>query len=99
MDLIIPLALLMIWIVAVVILAMTYYGYDVRSRGFKATGPVAATLPKLGITLKDYFKKRDEHPVCDDANASKAKTFKILTSFGIILTAVFVVVIIVLAVL
>ena len=73
MEPILAVAIIMIWIVAAVILYMTYLGYDVRSRGFGSKGIVPATLPMLGITIKDYYGKRGEHPVMDPALARKAK--------------------------
>ena len=72
-------AILMFFLAVVVIFFMTYLGYDVRSRGFKAGGPAAATLPKLGITIGDYFRKRNEHPVTDEESAKWAKAFLFLT--------------------
>ena len=72
-------AILMFFLAVVVIFFMTYLGYDVRSRGFKAGGPAAATLPKLGITVGDYYKKRAEHPVVDQESAKWAKAFLFLT--------------------
>ena len=73
MEPILIVATVMIWIVAAVILYMTYLGYDVRSRGFESNGIVPATLPMLGITIKDYYRKRAEHPVTDPVLARKAK--------------------------
>ena len=80
-------AILMVFIAVVVIFFMTYLGYDVRSRGFTATGPAAATLPKLGITIGSYFKKREEHPVTDPESAKWAKVFLFLTLVSSISTA------------
>ena len=78
MEPILAVAIVMIWIVAAVILYMTYLGYDVRSRGFESNGTVPATLPMLGITIKDYYRKRAEHPVTDETLAKKAKVSLIL---------------------
>ena len=78
MEPILAVAIVMIWIVAAVILYMTYLGYDVRSRGFESNGIVPATLPMLGITIKDYYRKRAEHPVTDETLAKKAKVSLIL---------------------
>ena len=72
-------AIIMVFISVTIIFLMTYLGYDVRSRGFKTTGPAAATLPKLGITVGDYYKKRAEHPVVDQESAKWAKAFLFLT--------------------
>ena len=79
MDLILSIAVIMVWMVAVLITYMTYLGFDVRSRGFECNGFVAATLPILGITFRDYYRKKGEHPVVDEDLASKARIFRILT--------------------
>ena len=79
MELILTVAILMVFIAVVVIFYMTYIGYDVRSRGFKSTGPAAATLPKLGITIGDYYRKKKDHPVTDTESAKWAKAFLFLT--------------------
>ena len=78
MDPILSIAAIMVWLVAMVLTFMTYLGFDVRSRGFECNGFVAATLPILGITFKDYYRKRGEHPVVDEELASKARIFRIL---------------------
>ena len=80
-------AILMVFLAVVVIFFMTYLGYDVRSRGFRTSGPAAATLPKLGITMGSYFRKKKEHPVTDEDAAKWAKVYLFLTfvsffSFG-----------------
>ena len=80
-------AILMVFIAVVVIFFMTYLGYDVRSRGFTATGPAAATLPKLEISIGSYYKKRGEHPVTDLESAKWAKVFLFLTIVSSISTA------------
>ena len=72
-------AIIMVFISVTVIFLMTYLGYDVRSRGFNTTGPVAATLPKLGVTVGAYYKKRAEHPIADMESAKWAKAFLFLT--------------------
>ena len=72
-------AIIMVFVSVSVIFFMTYLGYDVRSRGFKTTGPAAATLPKLGITVGAYYRKRDEHPVVDQESAKWAKAFLFLS--------------------
>ena len=40
MDLILSVGIIMIWVAVAMILYMTYLGFDVRSRGFKASGGV-----------------------------------------------------------
>lgn len=94
MEFILAIAVIMIWFVAMVLTFMTHLGFDVRSRGFECNGFVAATLPKLGISIKDYYEKRGEHPVVDEELASKAGVFRILTG----VTFVVLIVIIVLAI-
>ena len=79
MEPILSIAVIMIWLVAIIITYLTYLGFDVRSRGFECNGFVAATLPILGITIRDYYRKKSEHPVVDGELASKAKIFRILT--------------------
>ena len=79
MEPILSIAVIMIWLVAVVITYLTYLGFDVRSRGFECSGFVAATLPVLGITVRDYYRKKADHPVVDEELASKARMFRILT--------------------
>ena len=78
MEALIAVALVMIWIVLAVIMWMSYLGYDVMSRGFKTSGPAAAALPMLGITFRDYFSKRDTHPVIDGSFVPKARFCKII---------------------
>lgn len=87
-------AILMVFIAVVVIFFMTYLGYDVRSRGFNTTGPAAATLPKLGITVRSYYRKRDEHPVTDMESAKWAKVFLFLTMTSLISTVALAIVLI-----
>ena len=87
-------AILMVFIAVVVIFYMTYLGYDVRSRGFNTSGPAAATLPKLGITVRSYYSKRDEHPVTDMESAKWAKAFLFLTIVSLLSTAALAVVLI-----
>ncbi|MBO4552194.1 MAG: hypothetical protein J5673_03235 [Candidatus Methanomethylophilaceae archaeon] len=65
MEPILWISLIMIWIAVAMIMYMAYLGYDVRSRGFQADGPAFATLPKLGITIREYYRKKVEHPVTD----------------------------------
>ena len=96
MDLILSIAVIMVWLVAIVITYMTYLGFDVRSRGFECSGFVAATLPILGITFRDYYKKKGEHPVVDEDLASKARLFKVLTFVTIIVLIAIIVLVIVL---
>ena len=72
-------AILMVVIALAVISFMTCLGYDVRSRGFMTSGPAAMTLPKLGIKLTDYFRKRDQHPVTDESFVPKMRLFAIIT--------------------
>ena len=72
-------AILMVFIAVAIIFYMTYVGYDVRSRGFRTAGPAAATLPKLGITIGDYYRKKKDHPVTDTEAAKWAKAFLFLT--------------------
>ena len=96
MDLILSIAVIMVWLVAIVITYMTYLGFDVRSRGFECSGFVAATLPILGITFRDYYKKKGEHPVVDEGLASKAKLFRILTFVTVIVLIAIIVLVIVL---
>ncbi len=88
MEPILSIAVIMIWLVAVVITYLTYLGFDVRSRGFECNGFVAATLPILGITVRDYYRKKVEHPVVDEGLASKAKIFRILTFVTMIVLVV-----------
>ena len=87
-------AILMVFIAVVVIFFMTYLGYDVRSRGFKISGPAFATLPKLGISVGSYYKKRGEHPVTDTESAMWAKVFLFLTLVSSISTVALAVVLI-----
>ncbi len=84
MEPILSIAAVMIWIVAIVILYMTYLGYDVRARGFECKGIVAGTLPMLGITIRDYYRKKKEHPVADVVLESKARMFRLLTILSLI---------------
>ena len=84
-------AIIMVWVVAMVILLMTSLGYDVRSRGFETGGPVAATLPKLGITVGAYFKKKAEHPVTNPVYAKKAKFYLIMTFVSVVILIVLIV--------
>ena len=92
MDPLVAAGAVMIWLSVTLILYMTYLGFDIRSRGFTASGPAFATLPKLGITIRDYYRKRGEHPVTDQVNAKKAKVFRVLT----LATSIFVIALIVL---
>ena len=95
MDLILSIAVIMVWFVAMVLTYMTSLGFDVRSRGFECSGFVAATLPKLGISIKDYYEKRGQHPVVDEELASKARKFWNLTRVTwIVLIAIVVIVIV-----
>ena len=96
MEFILSVAVIMIWFVAMVITYMTYLGFDVRSRGFECSGFVAATLPMLGITIRDYYEKRGEHPVVDEEIASKAKFFRIMTRVTFIVLIAIIVIVIVL---
>ena len=96
MDLILSIAVIMIWLVAIVITYLTYLGFDVGSRGFECNGFVAATLPILGITIRDYYRKRAEHPVIDEELASKARIFRILTFVTVIILIVIIVLLFVL---
>ena len=79
MEPILIVAIIMVFVSVCVIFFLTYLGYDVRSRGFNTTGPAAATLPKLGITVRSYYRKRAEHPVVDQESAKWAKAFLFLT--------------------
>ena len=96
MELILAIAVIMIWFVAMVLTFMTYLGFDVRSRGFECSGFVAATLPMLGISIREYYEKRGQHPVVDEEIASKAKVFRILTSVTFIVLIAIIVIVIVL---
>ena len=96
MEPILSIAVIMIWLVAMIITYLTYLGFDVRSRGFECNGFVAATLPILGISIQDYYKKRAEHPVVDEELASKARIFRVMTSVTFIVLIVIVIVVIVL---
>ena len=85
-------AVIMVWLVVVVVLYMTHLGFDVRSRGFEARGLVAATLPELGITIGQYYKKRNDHPVVHDDLATRSKVFlalTLVTSVAVVVMAVF----------
>jgi len=84
MDLILSVGVIMIWVAVAMILYMTYLGFDVRSRGYKASGPAFLTLSKLEIPIKDYYKKRGQHPVTDETIAKRAKLYFILTILSII---------------
>ena len=88
MDPFVAVAILMLWIVDVLLTYMTYLGYDVRSRGYECDGMVVSTLPKLGITIRDYYNKRGDHPVVDTGLASKARAFRILTFIGLVILVV-----------
>ena len=96
MEPILSIAVIMIWLVAIVIPYLTYLGFDVRSRGFECNGFVAATLPILGITIRDYYRKKAEHPVIDEELASKARIFRILTFVTVIILIVIIVLLFVL---
>ena len=85
MDILIAAGVVMIWVAVAMILYMTYLGFDVRSRGFKAGGPAFLTLSKLEISLIDYYKKRSQHPVTDEMTAKRAKMYLILTIVALIL--------------
>ena len=91
MELILSIAVIMIWLVAIVITYLTYLGFDVRSRGFECSGFVAATLPILGITIGNYYRKRADHPVTDEEMASKARLLRILTVVTVIILAVIII--------
>lgn len=84
MDLILSVGIIMIWVAVAMILYMTYLGFDVRSRGYKASGPAFLTLSKLEIPVRDYYKKRGQHPVTDEAMAKRAKMYFILTILSLI---------------
>ena len=94
MEFILAIAVIMIWFVAMVLTFMTYLGFDVRSRGFECNGFVAATLPMLGISIKDYYGRRGDHPVVDEDLASKARTFRFLTSVSFVVLIAIVVIIV-----
>ena len=96
MEFILSIAVIMIWFVAMVLTFMTYLGFDVRSRGFECNGFVAATLPLLGISIRDYYEKRGEHPVVDEELASKARAFWILTRISFVVLIAIIVIVIVL---
>ena len=96
MEPILSIAIIMIWLVAIVLTYLTYLGFDVRSRGFECNGFIAATLPMLGITIRDYYRKRGEHPVVDEGLASKAGFFRILTFVTIAILIVIIVLLFVL---
>ena len=86
-------AIIMVWVVAALILFLTSLGYDVRSRGFDAGGgPVAATLPRLGISIGDYYRKRKEHPVTNSAYAAKSKMYLAMTFLSAVILIVAVIV-------
>ena len=85
MEFILAIAVIMIWFVAMVLTFMTYLGFDVRSRGFKAGGPAFLTLSKLEISLIDYYKKRAQHPVTDEITAKRAKMYLILTIIALVI--------------
>ena len=96
MEFILAIAVIMIWFVAMVLTFITYLGFDVRSRGFECSGLVAATLPKLGISIRDYYEKRGQHPVVDEELASKARRFWILTRVTFVVLIAMIVLVIVL---
>ena len=84
MDALIAAGVVMIWVAVTMILYMTYLGFDVRSRGFKAGGPAFLMLSKLEISLIDYYKKRGQHPVTDEITAKRAKLYLILTIVALV---------------
>lgn len=84
MDLILSVGVIMIWVAVAMILYMTYLGFDVRSRGYMASGPAFLTLSKLEITIRDYYRKRGQHPVTDEKTAKRAKMYLILTILSVI---------------
>ena len=84
MDALIAAGVVMIWVAVTMILYMTYLGFDVRSRGFKAGGPAFLTLSKLEISLIDYYKKREQHPVTDEMTAKRAKMYFVLTVVALV---------------
>ena len=96
MDLFLAIGIVMIWFVAMVLTFMTHLGFDVRSRGYECSGVVAATLPKLGISIRDYYEKRGQHPVVDEELASKARIFWRLTCVTWLVLIVVIVLVIVL---
>ena len=84
MDLILSVGIIMIWVAVAMILYMTYLGFDVRSRGFKASGPAFLTLSKLEIPVREYYRKRGQHPVTDENTAKRAKRYFVLTVLSVI---------------
>ena len=84
MDLILSVGIIMIWVAVVMILYMTYLGFDVRSRGFKASGPAFLTLSKLEIPVREYYRKRGQHPVIDENTAKRTKRYFLLTVLSVI---------------
>ncbi len=91
MDLLISAGVVMVWIAVAMIMYMTYLGFDVRSRGFTAGGPAFLTLSKLEITIREYYRKRAEHPVADAALAGRAKFYFILFIVSVVIVIALVV--------
>ena len=95
MDPLVSVGVVMIWTAVTMILYMTYLGFDVRSRGFTASGPAFLTLSKLGITIRDYYRKRWQHPVTDGTAAKRAKMYRILTFVALVIVIVLIITVLV----
>lgn len=85
MDPLISAGVIMIWVAVAMILYLTYLGFDIRSRGFTASGPAFLTMSKLEISLIDYYKKRGQHPVTDEMTAKRAKMYLVLTIVALVI--------------
>ena len=95
MDALIAAGVVMIWVAVTMILYMTYLGFDVRSRGFRASGPAFLTLSKLEISLIGYYKKRGQHPVIDGMTAKRAKMYLILTIIALVIVVALIITVLV----
>ncbi len=73
-------AAVMIWAVIDLLTALTYIGYDARSRGVRSKGLAMMTLHMNDIAITDYFRRKDIHPADenDTDDIASAKRYKIL---------------------
>lgn len=88
MESLILASLLMVCIVFTVLSAMTSMGYDVKSRGFRSDGPAVAVLPKLGISVVEYCRRRKYHGIVSTEYASKIGFYKVMATVFLLVTAV-----------
>lgn len=89
MEFVIVISIAMIWVVAIILLVLSSFGYGLKSRGFATEHSAVTALPMSGITVKDYRNKKGEHPIMDEALAKRSVIFRNLSVIATVLLIVF----------